>query len=109
KDAQTISCSAPNGPTVEKILAWDGSAEPLVQGRWRVVGDGSRARLKPAVNPRIRGFQASACKRFGGTQIGRKGSNGLNISALNLAEYGAVSSTDKPCNRMERALCAFLT
>src|SRR5262249_3833160 len=40
------------------------------------------------------------CKRFGGTQIGRKGANGLNISAHNLAEYGAVSSSDE-CNRME--------
>ena len=84
-----------------KISAWDGSAEPLVQGRCRVDGDGSRAKLKPAVNSRIRGFQARACKRFGGTQIGRKGANGLNISARNLAEYGAVSSSDESCNRME--------
>src|SRR5262249_4049529 len=63
--------------------------------------DGSRAKLKLAVNSRTRGFEGSACKRFGGTQIGRKGANGLNISARHLAAYGAVSFSDEPCNRME--------
>src|SRR5262245_49043245 len=59
------------------------------------------SKLKPAVNSRIRDFQARACKRFGGTQIGRKGANGLNISARDLAAYVAVSFSDEPCNRME--------
>src|SRR5262249_55392202 len=49
----------------------------------------------------FRGFQARACKRFGGTQIGRKGANDLNISARNLAEYGATASETKPATEGE--------